>query len=411
MAERYFQHTFANGLTLLAEQMPGMHSAAMTLLVPAGCSTDPVDRTGSATVLSDLILRGAGDRDSKALTDHLDKLGLQRSASVGVHHTRFGCAALAANVIEGLEAYADILRRPHLPESGFDAARDLALQSLEGIDDEPRQMLMIKLREWHWPTPYGRNAMGQKDHLEKLTVELSRADHARRYHAKDAILALAGRIDFQEVKEAVERHFGDWNGSSLGPVEVMPPPGNFYHETAETEQTHIGLAWPSVVETDPEYYTVRLAMEILSGGMSGRLFTEVREKRGLCYSVGAGYSSLKGQGSIFGYAGTSNERAQATLDCYVAELHRLTEGVTPAELARAKTGLKASSVMQGESTSARAGSIAHDVFIRGRIRTLEEVKAAIDAVSVEQVNGYLKANPPGPFTFVTVGPKELKLPG
>ena len=144
--------------------------------------------------------------------------------------------------------------------------------------------------------------------------------------------------------------------------------------------------------------------------MSGRLFTEVREKRGLCYSVWAGYSSLKGQGSILGYAGTSNERAQATLDCFIAEVHRLGEGVTPAELERAKTGLKASTIMQGESTSARAGAIAHDYFIRGRIRTLDEIKNAIDAVTLDQVNAYLKANEPGPFTIVTVGPKELKLP-
>src|SRR5207253_9537612 len=93
LAERYFQHTFPNGLTLLAEKMPGMQSAAMTLLVPAGSSTDPIDRNGSATVLSDLVLRGAGDRDNRQLTDYLDGLGLQRSASVGIHHSRFGAAA------------------------------------------------------------------------------------------------------------------------------------------------------------------------------------------------------------------------------------------------------------------------------------------------------------------------------
>jgi predicted Zn-dependent peptidase len=410
LAERYFQHTFPNGLTLLCEKMPGVQSAAMTLLVPAGSATDPVDRTGSATVLSDLVLRGAGERDSRTLTDYLDSLGLQRSSSVGVHHTRFGCAALAERVMEGLGVYADILRRPQMPEPGFDAARDLALQALAGIEDEPRQKLMIKLREWHLPSPYGRSSLGQKDHLEKLTIELARADHGRRYHSKEAILSIAGNIDFKKVKAEVQRHFGDWNGSTEVPLEVLPPPGNFHHEEQKSEQTHIGIAWPSVTETHPDYYTVRLAVEVLSGGMSGRLFTEVREKRALCYSVWAGYSALKDQGSILGYAGTSNDRAQATLDCFISELHRLTEGVTPAELERAKTGLKAATVMQGESTSARAGAIAHDFFIRGRIRTLEEIKAGIDAVTVEQVNAYLKAHEPGPFTIVTVGPKPLKLP-
>src|SRR5215217_7846277 len=137
LGERYFQHTFSNGLTLLGEKMPGMQSAAMTLLLPAGSSTDPVVRLGSASVLSDLVLRGAGSRDSRQLTDYLDSLGLQRSSSVGIHHTRFGCAALGPKVMEGLAAYSDILRRPHLPAVGFEAARDLALQALAGLEDEP----------------------------------------------------------------------------------------------------------------------------------------------------------------------------------------------------------------------------------------------------------------------------------
>src|SRR5439155_21168575 len=210
--ERYFQHTLANGLTVLGERMPGMQSAAMTLLLPAGSSSDPVDRLGSATVLSDLVLRGAGARDSRQLTDYLDSLGLQRSSGVGIHHTRFGCAALAEKVFEGLPVYADIVRRAHLPEVGFNAARDLALQALAGVEDDPRQKLLIKLREWHFPSPFGRCSMGKKDNLEKLTIELCKADYSRRYHAGDAILAVAGNIDFDRLKDEVTNHFGDWNG-------------------------------------------------------------------------------------------------------------------------------------------------------------------------------------------------------
>jgi predicted Zn-dependent peptidase len=410
LPDRYFQHTFDNGLTLLGEKMPGMQSAAMTFVVPAGAATDPVDRCGSATVLSDLVLRGAGARDSRQLTDYLDSLGLQRSSSVGIHHTRFGSAALSAKVMESLATYADIVQRPHLPEAGFDAARDLALQGLAGIEDEPRQKLMIKLREWHFPSPYGRNTMGEVAHLEKLTVELCKADFQLRYQPEGAILALAGNIDFKQIQDEVGKHFGSWKPRELPEIKLLPPPGNLRHEMQESEQTHIGIAYPALPETHEEYYTQRLAIEILSGGMSGRLFTEIREKRALVYNVWAGYSSLKGSASILGYAGTSNERAQATLDQFIIELYRLSEGVTQAELSRAQTGLKASTIMQGESTSARAGAIAHDFFMRGRIRTLEEIKAAIDGVTLTKVNDYLKSNKPGPFTIVTVGPKELNVP-
>jgi predicted Zn-dependent peptidase len=411
LAESFFQHTFGNGLTLLGEKMSGVQSAAMTLMLPAGSATDPVDRTGAATVLGDLVLRGAGSRDNRALTDYLDSLGLQRSSGVGVHHTRFGCAALADKVIQSLEVYADIVRRPHLPESGFEAARDLALQGLAGLEDDPRQKLLVKLREWHLPSPYGRNPMGTEDHLEKMTVELCRADHARRYHARDSILAIAGNIDFDQVRQQVERHFGDFDGRAPEALEILPPPGHVHFEEQDSEQTHIGLAWPSLPETHSDYYVMRMAIEVLSGGMSGRLFTEIREKRALVYNVWAGYTSLKDIGSILGYAGTSNERAQATLDCLMAEIHRLHDGgITQPELDRAKIGLKASTIMAGESTSARSGAIAHDFFMRGRIRTLDEIKAAIDAVTVDQVNTHLKQNKPGPFTMVIVGPKPLKMP-
>jgi predicted Zn-dependent peptidase len=409
LAERYFQHTFSNGLTLLAEQMPGMQSAAMSLLLPAGASTDPETRQGSATILADLILRGAGERDNRALTDYLDSLGLQRSSSVGVHHTRLGCAALAAKVMEGLGTYADIIRRPHLPSNGFGSAKDLALQALAGLDDDPRHKLMLKLREWAWPSPYGRNSLGLKEHVETLTIEQMKSDYAERYHANGAIFAFAGKVDFEQLKSEVARHFGDFKTREALPLKTTPPPGKHHFELAKSEQTHIGLAWPSVTEMDPGYYIARMAVEILSGGMSGRLFTEVREKRGLCYSVGASYSSLKHQASIMGYAGTSNDRAQATLDCFLAEVARLADGVTREELDRAKIGLKASTIMQGESTGARAGAIAHDFFMRGRIRTLDEIKSAIDSVTVDQVNAYLKANKPSEFTIVIVGPKELKL--
>jgi predicted Zn-dependent peptidase len=410
LADRYYQYTLPNGMTLLGEKMPAMQSAAMTLLIPAGAAADPRGASGTGTVLSELVLRGAGVRDSRQLTDYLDSLGLQRSASTGIQHTRFGSAALAPRVMEALPAYADILRRPHLPEGGFQAARDLAIQALEGIEDEPRQKVLIKLREWHFPWPFGRNTMGEMDDLKKLTLGICRMQHTQRYRPGGAILALAGNIDFDEVRRAAEAQFGDWEASAVENLELIPPPGRVCHEEHPSEQTHIGLAWPSIQETDPAYYEMRLAIEVLSGGMSGRLFTEVREKRGLVYNVWAGYTSLKGYGSIMGYAGTSNDRAQATLDTFIAEVQRLGDGVTAAELDRAKIGLKAATVMQGESTSARAGSIAHDFFMRGRIRTLEEVIRAIDQVTLDQVNAYVKKNQPGPFTLVTVGPKELTVP-
>jgi predicted Zn-dependent peptidase len=409
ISDRFLLHTLPNGMVLLGERMAGVSSAAMTLLLPAGVANDPADSIGAATVLAELTLRGAGTRPSKELTDHLDRLGLQRSSSVGVNHTRYGSAALAPRVLEGLGTYADIIRRPMLPADQVHQAKELALQALAGIDDDPRTKVLLKLREVHWPEPFGRNAMGVAEHVESIDHAKVKSEHAARFRPQGTILAVAGAIEFRSLVDRVESLFGGWQGASRPLAVGSRPSQQIVYEQADSEQTHIGIAWPSVPETHPDYYAARLASEVLSGGMSGRLFTEVREKRALCYSVGASYASYPGAASLLGYAGTQPERAQATLDQFLHEVHRMAEGVTQAELERARIGLKASTIMSGESSGSRAGSIAHDYFTRGRIRTLDEIKRDIDAVTLDRVNAYLKLNRPGPFTVVVVGPKELRV--
>lgn len=408
-ASPYLTHRLSTGLTLLAEPMPHMKSAAMTLLLPAGVSSDPAGAVGISPILSDLLLRGAGKRDARQLSEYLDTLGLQRSSSTGIYHLRFGAAALADNLLQCLDAYGDILTRPHLPQDGFDSAKDSALQSLSGLDDDPRSKLSVLLRRAYFGDPLGRNTMGDVGDLKELTLEKVKAHYARRCTGDGAILAVAGNID---PAAFIERAAGAFSGLASTPAPLAMSSAartSYQFEKQPSEQTHIGLAYPSIGEAHPDYYANRLAIEALGGGMSSRLFTEVREKRALCYSVSASYVSIKAEACIFAYAGTSNDRAQATLDCLMAELRRLAKGLAPGELERAKIGLKAAVIMQGESTSARAGALAGDYFALGRIRTLDEISAAIDAVTLEQVNSHLAGQPAGPFTVVVLGPNELKL--
>ena len=410
MFERFLTHTFPNGLVLVAQAISGVKSAAFNLLIPAGAATDPAGSLGSATVLADLVFRGAGKRNSRELTDHLDLLGLQRSGSVGTYHTRYACAGVARNVMEGISVYADIVRRPLLPDDGFEAARDLSIQSLQGLSDDPRQNLLTLLNEHAMPAPRGRNPMGNINHLADLTRAAITADFKNRYHAGNCILAIAGAIDFNHVIDEVTRHFGDWEGKPRPGMPVGPNAGPLHHETQDSEQTHIGIAWPTITETDPDYFIARVALEVLSGGTSGRLFTELREKRGLVYHVSASYVALKDFAAVVGYAGTSNERAQRTLETYIEQLKLWTVDVTQNELNRAKIALKSATILSGESTSARAGAIAHDHFIHGRIRLLDDIKQGINAVTLDAVHAFLGKNPPGPFTVVTVGPKPLDIP-
>jgi predicted Zn-dependent peptidase len=407
--QEVFHHTFANGLTFLAERMEHVRSAAVNFLVPAGCVYDPPEYAGIGSVLSDLITRGAGQRDSRELSLALDNLGLDRDESVGSMHMRFWGATLARNLPAALEIYADILRRPHLPEDELEPVQALALQDLQSLEDEPRQKVLIELRKLHYPKPLGQDRRGTPEGIEAITPRAVQAHYRRLFQPQGTILSVAGNIEWQPLLDLVGRLFGDWKAGEQPALKLGSKPAQRGHIAKETTQTQIALAYPSVPIGDPDYYAALGAVNVLSGGMSARLFTEVREKRGLCYAVWATYQTFKDRASILCYAGTTNERAQETLDVTLAELQRLQDGVEGEEVERVQAGLKSSLIMQEESTSSRAGSLASDWYYLGRVRTFDEIQAAINGLAPESILRYLHRYPARDFTIVTLGPKPLEI--
>ncbi len=405
-----YQHTFANGLTLLAEEMDDVRSAAFNFLIPAGCVYDPPAHRGIGSVLSELITRGAGSRDSRELSLALDNLGLDRSESVASLHMRFWGATLARNIPASLELYADILRHPHLPEDEVEPVQALALQDLQGLEDEPRQKVLIELRNQHYPPPLGFDRRGTEEGVRSLTRDIIHRHYHRHFQPQGAILSVAGNIKWDPLRAQVERLFGDWKGEPLPPLQLGQTGQKVSHLVKEVEQTQIAMACASVPIGAPEYYAALGAVNVLSGTSSSRLFTEVREKRGLCYSVWATYQTFKDRASILAYAGTTNERAQETLDVMMAEMRRLSQGIEEEEVERVKVGLKSSLIMQQESTSARAGTLAGDWYYLNRVRSFDEIQAAIESLSPARIQQYLAHHPLQDFTLVTLGPKPLTIP-
>jgi len=230
------------------------------------------------------------------------------------------------------------------------------------------------------------------------------------FRPNGAILSVAGNIEWEPLKAQVERLFGRWPRGTEQDVKPEPNTPRSEHLPKDTQQTQVALAFPSVPVGDPDYYAARAAAAVLSGGMSSRLFTEVREKRGLCYSVYAFHETFKDRGTMLAYAGTRSDRAQQTLDVTVGELRRLKDGITDDEIDRVKAGLKSSLIMQEESTSARAGAIATDWYYLGRVRSFDEIQAAIDALTPRAILDYLARYPVKDLTLVTLGPDPLVMP-
>ncbi len=409
MKQSILSHTFASGLVLVAEPMMSLESAAFTFLLPAGCALDPLDYAGLAEVTCELTLRGSGNRDSRQFIEELERLGVEHGQSVSTTHTSYSGAMLSRNLLPTLDVYADLLRRARFPKEQMEPARQVVLQELAAIEDEPGQKLMQELRKHHYPDPWGRTSHGTEAGLKKLSLTHIREHYARNYQPNGTILGVAGNFDWEALKAHVGSLFDDWK--PLAPQSIVAgalPPRRAYIPH-ESNQTQIGIAFDSLPYNHPDYFQAWGAVGVLSGGMSSRLFTEVREKRGLCYSVYATMHSLRDRGSVLCYAGTSSARAQETLDVTLAELVRIAEGVQPDELTRLKARIKSSLIMQQESSISRSSSIARDLYYLDRVRTLDEISQLVDGLSCESINSYLAANPPREFTVVTLGPEPLEV--
>ncbi|MCX5637659.1 MAG: pitrilysin family protein, partial [Planctomycetota bacterium] len=320
-----------------------------------------------------------------------------------------GAVLEASNLSQALDLYADVILKPTLDEEQFGLTRQLAIDGVRALDDDPRHKVMLKLRELFYPPPLGRSTAGEIAQLKTLPANKTRQIVKNNFNLSQTIFMVAGKYNFDEICRRMENLFGMPPRKSGEPVTVGPKLGKYTHIHNEGAQVHIGLMTETVKPTDQDYYNARVAVSVLSGGMSARLFTEVREKRGLCYAIGAHYHALKESAGIMCYAGTTPEKGQETLDVIIQEFDRLSEAITEEEIQRAKVGLKSALVLQSESSSSRAGAIGSDYYMLGRVRSLDEIKSQIEQTTVESVLTFLRNNKFKEFTVVTIGPKEVSI--
>lgn len=399
--------TLTCGATLLVEPMPDVQSASLCLLVPAGTVYERTGANGTAAILSDVVTRGAGERDSRELSAAFDRLGVQRSETPGWNFLTLSASLVAEHLPATLALYADILRRPHLPREEFEPARYGVEQSLRAIEDEPQRKVFVELRRSAYDDPWGRPVEGTLADLPRIRWKDVAALASQGLRPNGTILGVAGCVDPEAVRDQWESLTAGWTPQpepELATAPRLPPMRHLRHDST---QTHIGLAWDAVPYGHDDYYAAWAAIHILGGASSSRLFTEVRERRGLCYSVSASLHSVVREGRVFAYVGTTTDRAAETLEVTLREIRRLAEGIDPAELERCQAAAKSTLVMQQESTASRAASIARDWFHLGRVTTLAEVRRRVEALTVRDLTDYLARRPAREFVIVTVGAEPL----
>ncbi|NRA57379.1 MAG: insulinase family protein [Phycisphaerales bacterium] len=395
------------GAVLLVEPMAGVRSGALTWTLPAGASAEPEDKLGLSGIVTEMLQRGAGGLTSREHADALDAAGVSRSLNAGVRTARLGATFVGQDLDDAIPLLADMIVRPALDKDAFAPSQSLAIQEFEALADDPQERAGLEAMARHLPEPLNRSTYGTRAGLEACTHADAVAFHESRYVPHGSTISLAGDIDPEMAEACLNAALTGWSGSASIPEAIGAAQRGTVHVDDDSAQVQVMVIREAPRDGTPQTACERLAAAVLSGGMSGRLFTEVREKRGLCYAVHAGYTPERERGWLTSYVGTTPDRAHESLEVLQAELDRLatpTGAPTQEEFDRAIAGLKSRIVFGGESTSARAGAMANDYRKLGRCRSLEERVAEIDAVTLDALRAHLASFDRGNATVLTLGP-------
>lgn len=402
------------GMPLIIEPTTSVRSAAIMWLIPAGIGHDPANRVGLSPVIAEMLMRGSELLDSRAQADAFDLLGISRDTDVGGSFIRISASLIGDRIGPALDLLCQMVRTPRFEPDAVAPVKDLALQSLAGLKDDPADRAAHLMLARHAPVPLNRSDLGTEEGLKAITVSDVRAQWESRSKPVGSIMAIAGAVDPDAISSQLDAALAGWSGQAE-PFALASNPlhGTYHHEVEESNQTHIYLSHDAPPEGTPDAPLERIVASVLSGGSSSRLFTEVRERRGLCYSVAASYSAEKTFGRLGCYVGTTPEKAQQSLDVMTEELRKVTADgeqlrpITSEEFERAKVGTRTRLVFAGESMMARASGLASDMHRLGRPRSLAEITQELERVTLDQVNEYVSRRRMGKATVVTLGPAPL----
>ena len=406
----YFYHQLPNGIEMVGQYMPSLSSITLGFQLDAAVINEPEDKAGLAHLFEYMLFQGTKQKDARALNEAFESLGVRKGASTAWEWTRVLAQMVNTKFDATLPLMHEILLTPTFPQSELEQMRSIILQEIRRRDDEPMSRIFDLVRASFFKgSAFARLSLGTTESVQKLQRSDLRDFWQARYRPNDVIFSIAGKFDWDHVVEQVQGLFGDWSGQAEpSPIQHLAPTSDIVLEYQEGKQEHLGLMSPFPNYTDPDYYAAQVISEVLGGNMASRLFVEVREKRGLVYGVSAGLLSNKYMGALRIYAGTTPEQGHECLEVIVNELRKLEQdGITSDELDRAKVQLMSENVMRGEGSGARMGALATSWKYEHKLRTIQEVKDAIDAVTREQVLNVLhRFSPLNPLTVAAIGPLE-----
>ena len=373
-----------SGLTVVTDEMSHLESASLGVWAGAGSRDERPDEHGISHLLEHMAFKGTKRRTARQIAEEIEAVGGDLNAATSVESTSYYARVLRADVPLAVDVLSDILSNPAFDPEELQREQNVIVQEIGAAEDAPDDIVFDKLQETAFPgQSVGRSILGTRESVKSFDRKRLAAYLARNYRAPDMVVAAAGAIDHHALVEQVEKQFA----SFAGPAAPVPEPAHFtggtYVERRDLEQVHVALAMPGLSQRDPNLFSMQVFTSVLGGGMSSRLFQEVREIRGLCYSIYSFHAPYSDTGMFGLYAGTDATDLPELLRVVVAEIANAAETVTEVEVARAKAQMKAGLLMALESSGARAEQLARQMFAWGRPIPLAELVAKIEAVTVD----------------------------
>ncbi|MCG8598098.1 MAG: insulinase family protein [Kiloniellales bacterium] len=394
-----------NGLTIASDRIDGVETAALGAWVGVGTRHEAAEVNGVAHLLEHMAFKGTARRNAQDIAEEIEAVGGHLNAYTSRENTAYYARVLADDVPLAVDIIADILQHPSFDEGELAREREVVLQEIGQAHDTPDDIVFDHFQETAYPgQALGRPVLGRAEVVRGLGRDTLVDYLARHYRGPNLVIAAAGRVDHDRFVALAGEAFGGLPAEAERPDQEAHYRGGEYREERDLEQVHLVIGLPAMGIRDPAYYTLSVLSTLFGGGMSSRLFQEVREKRGLVYSIYS-FTAAFTDGGVFGiYAGTGAAQVGELVPLVGGELRRLAEDAGAAEVARAKAQLKASILMGRESTGARCEQLAQQLLIYGRPLPVEEIVAEIDAIDVAAVRELAARLAAGRPTLASLGP-------
>lgn len=405
----YDQTTLPNGLRIITRHMPSVRSVSIGMWVDTGSRDETPIEAGSSHFLEHLLFKGSEAMSAHYIAEAFDAVGARHNAFTSKEYTCYWARCRDADLPLTVEILAEMLLRPAFRQNEIDSERHVVLEEINMNEDDPtdvaHELFLSSMWEGH---PLAPPILGTKDSITEMTRDTIAGYWARRYSPYSTVVAAAGRLDHGQIVAQVGELMGDWEGVPLDRTPTAPPRAMRVNVTTkDTEQAHIVIGGLGPGRDDERRWPLTVVDHVLGGGMSSRLFREIREERGLAYAVHSFRMAFLEGGSVAVYVGTTPSQAPEVLKLVRSEFEKLVEfGLTDGEMVRAKGHVKGALALAMEDTNSRMTRLGRNEITGVEQLSVDEIVAKIEAVEAEEVLSVAGDLYAGPFVLGAVGPFE-----